>query len=110
MRGADGLGVRAAGDRRAGDDAAGVGGLGRRQDVAEPEPGAAQPDQRVEPVADGAGAEAVGPQDAERSMPVWLVSTLVVVGLLLGAVVFLRLTRDVRIARRRARRAAAAPR
>ena len=85
-------------------DSAGV------DDVAEPEPGAAQPEQRAAPAADGAGTEAVGPADAPRGMPVWLVSTLVVVGLLLGAVVFLRLTRDVRIARRRAATGGGRPR
>ncbi len=83
-------------------DSAGV------EDVAEPEPGAAQPEQRAAPAATAPAPRRSVPADAPREMPVWLVSTLVVVGLLLGAVVFLRLTRDVRIARRRARRAAAA--
>jgi len=44
----------------------------------------------------------------EAGTPAWLVSVLVVVGLLVAAVVLLRITRDARTARRRARRAAAA--
>ena len=75
-------------------------------DVAE-QPGSPRDPSSVRRPPTGPGPEGVATQAAPRGMPGWLVPTLVVVGLLLGAVVFLRLTRDARIERRRARRAAA---